>query len=54
VQCSNNAGLRNLIRDRVLHVDGRKEQHITLFGTTKGQGIHDLTADGLLVIRDDI
>jgi hypothetical protein len=55
LESGDDAGLGDLVRARVLHVDGLQEQDVGFgVGDARGDGLHDLAVDGLLVVGDEV
>ena len=51
---SDDSRLGDLVRTTVVHIDGLKEKHVTLLSNTRGNCLHDLAVDRLLVISNQV
>ena len=54
LQGCDNPGLRNFVRPAVIHIDRLQEKHIALLRHTRGDSLHDLAVDGLLVVGNEV
>ncbi len=53
-ESSDRSGLRNLVRAAVVHIDSLEEQYVALLSHPRGDSLHDLTVDRLLVVGDEV
>ncbi|VTO90078.1 unnamed protein product [Fusarium graminearum] len=51
---SDDSRLSDLVRTTVVHIDGLEEKDVALLSYTRGNCLHDLAVDGLLVIGDQV
>ena len=47
-------GLGDLIGAAVLHIHRSQQENIALLRDSRGDGLHDLAIDGLLVVRNEV
>lgn len=54
LQSSDDSGLSNLIRARILEIDRRQQQDVTLLRNARGDRLHDLAIDRLFIVCDEV
>jgi hypothetical protein len=54
LQSRDHTGLGDLVGATVLHVHGAQKEHVALLSDTRGNGLHDLAIDGLLVVGHQV
>lgn len=54
LQGRDGARLSDFVRPTIFHINRGQQEHIALFGDTRGNSLHDLAIDRLLVISHEV
>lgn len=54
LKCCDDSRLGDLVRTAIVHIDGLEEKNIALLSHTRGNCLHDLAVDRLLVVGDQV